>query len=378
MARMSDHIHISSLDQGPMLEISKGSVPMGQYHPDYGEGTDGMGQILFPGIKRPDYAVNPLSGMGTERVPDDVNAFRGFGQGPVMEINGKLMPLGQYEDGSVAGFGQYEDGSVAGFGQSEYGSEEYVGQSEYGSEEYVGQGPVLELTRGSVPMGQVLFPGIQRPDYAVNPLSDADEVDMGQVLFPGIKRPDYAVNPLSGTVVDIHGRMMKIDQYGNQIGQVLFPGIQRPDYAVNPLSGYFGQVNSFTGDIVLLDAKTGAFIPKATVMLVSGTNDKNRKQLAVVKQTDEGGRAHFEAVPVPPAAMCSLVYEIDASGYPPGRIAARMGEATVANMPISKDWPAPEPEPETAQKGKTLADYLPFIAVGGVAILLAVTLLAKK
>src|SRR3990172_1733482 len=44
-------------------------------------------------------------------------------------------------------------------------------------------------------LGQgVLFPDVQRPDYAVNPLSG-----MGQgVMFPDVQRPDYAVNPLSG------------------------------------------------------------------------------------------------------------------------------------------------------------------------------------
>lgn len=38
----------------------------------------GLGQVLFPGIKRPDYAVNPLSGMGTVRIPD-TEELRGLG-----------------------------------------------------------------------------------------------------------------------------------------------------------------------------------------------------------------------------------------------------------------------------------------------------------
>jgi hypothetical protein len=31
----------------------------------------GMDNVLFPGISRPDYAVNPLSGFGTVRIPDN-------------------------------------------------------------------------------------------------------------------------------------------------------------------------------------------------------------------------------------------------------------------------------------------------------------------
>jgi hypothetical protein len=35
-----------------------------------GEDVFGVGQVLFPNIKRADYAVNPLSGLGTVRIPD--------------------------------------------------------------------------------------------------------------------------------------------------------------------------------------------------------------------------------------------------------------------------------------------------------------------
>jgi len=43
-----------------------------------GRPTSGLGQILFPGVKRPDYATNPLSGFGTVRIPDQ-DELKGLG-----------------------------------------------------------------------------------------------------------------------------------------------------------------------------------------------------------------------------------------------------------------------------------------------------------
>jgi hypothetical protein len=47
--------------------------------PDSSDAFNGLGQVLFPNIKRADYAINPLSGFGTVRIPD-MDSFGYMGQ----------------------------------------------------------------------------------------------------------------------------------------------------------------------------------------------------------------------------------------------------------------------------------------------------------
>lgn len=92
----------------------------------------GLGQdVLLPGIKRPDYAVNPLSGFGTVREPDtaSIGDFS-LGQARVFE-NQNLVGMGTVREPDTASIGtvRIPDSQMVGVGEGEEGE---VGQ--YGEE----------------------------------------------------------------------------------------------------------------------------------------------------------------------------------------------------------------------------------------------------
>lgn len=98
-------------------------------------GLQGFGDeaILFPGKRRYDYATNPLSGLGTVRVPDD----QGIGQVRLFE-NQDLVGLGTVRVPDDQGIGTVRVPDDQGIGQDEEdeGDEgEDVGQYEEGTVE---------------------------------------------------------------------------------------------------------------------------------------------------------------------------------------------------------------------------------------------------
>jgi hypothetical protein len=75
-----------------------------------------FGQVLFPNIKRENYAINPLSGMGQERIPDNANAFSGLGQERIPDNANAFAGMEKVvtEEELLGEFGQEEGGSAEG------------------------------------------------------------------------------------------------------------------------------------------------------------------------------------------------------------------------------------------------------------------------
>ena len=73
----------------------------------------GMDNVMFPGIHRPDYAVNPLSGFGTVRIPDtesmgtvripDTESMGWFGQAATAPAGPAPASMPSHDSGMALG-----------------------------------------------------------------------------------------------------------------------------------------------------------------------------------------------------------------------------------------------------------------------------------